>query len=376
MSDSEQPFQLELGARGKLKGSDWQVIGRIRFDWEVEGERGYFLEYILSNISEGEAYLTEANGHWQFGRKTDERPGKPLSSGVFPKQVFKVGKEKYNFMEKTPCTLTYADGDIPFEFEIGETYEFAEAVSKSKILVEETSYNDDGSPHVEYFLNEYMDVKKMKKIFGVKKTTKGIAANQSYPRLPFEKTIRRLGIAASVFMLFGTCIAMGSGEDFFTQEFRAGDLFNQDHLSKPFTIEEKGTTLEIDVKAPRMRNRWIEFGIGIYKASGEKIIAADDTEISYYAGYSGGESWSEGSRTATFYWKIKEPGTYRLNLSINRKPEYRQQVYSSQKITVKMRKDVNRAWLMFVIFLFWPSIPRYLIFRRRNFETRRWAKLM
>jgi hypothetical protein len=37
-------------------------------------------------------------------------------------------------------------------------------------------------------------------------------------------------------------------------------------------------------------------------------------QISYYSGYEGGEHWSEGSRNASAYFKIDEPGNYSMRV--------------------------------------------------------------
>ena len=39
------------------------------------------------------------------------------------------------------------------------------------------------------------------------------------------------------------------------------------------------------------------------------------TQVSYYHGVEGGESWSEGKRRKGALFKIRDPGTYRLRVS-------------------------------------------------------------
>ena len=45
-----------------------------------------------------------------------------------------------------------------------------------------------------------------------------------------------------------------------------------------------------------------------------KSIFSMAKEISYYSGYDGGESWSEGSRNAHAYFKVPEAGNYTLGI--------------------------------------------------------------
>src|SRR5271156_4990378 len=55
---------IPLGTRGKLRGTDYEVIGFERRNIKVDGVRYSWHEYILFNPYKGFRYLTEYQGHW------------------------------------------------------------------------------------------------------------------------------------------------------------------------------------------------------------------------------------------------------------------------------------------------------------------------
>ena len=55
---------IPLGTRGKLRGTDYEVIGFQRRSTTVDGITYYWHEYVLFNPYKGIRYLSEYNGHW------------------------------------------------------------------------------------------------------------------------------------------------------------------------------------------------------------------------------------------------------------------------------------------------------------------------
>ena len=60
----EVPPLIPLGTRGKLRGTDYEVIGFQRRSITVEGICYSWHEYVLFNPYKPIRYLTEYNGHW------------------------------------------------------------------------------------------------------------------------------------------------------------------------------------------------------------------------------------------------------------------------------------------------------------------------
>ena len=64
--------------------------------------------------------------------------------------------------------------------------------------------------------------------------------------------------------------------------------------------------------ASNQDNSWAYYDVVVYR--GEDPHASLGKQISYYHGYEGGESWSEGSTSTRAYFKLEEPGTYRIGI--------------------------------------------------------------
>src|ERR1700745_1180565 len=63
ITSAERPL-IPLGTRGKIRGTDYEVIGFERRTIEVDGICYHWNEYVLFNPYKGFRYLTEYNGHW------------------------------------------------------------------------------------------------------------------------------------------------------------------------------------------------------------------------------------------------------------------------------------------------------------------------
>ena len=61
-------------------------------------------------------------------------------------------------------------------------------------------------------------------------------------------------------------------------------------------------------------NSWIYLDAEFLNSNDEIVHVAGQT-ISYYHGYEGGESWSEGSDDHQFLFRVQQPGTYRFRLT-------------------------------------------------------------
>ncbi len=55
---------IPLGTRGKIRGTDYEMIGLQRRSTTYDGIPYNWSEYVLFNPYKGFRYLTEYNGHW------------------------------------------------------------------------------------------------------------------------------------------------------------------------------------------------------------------------------------------------------------------------------------------------------------------------
>ena len=363
-------FQIPLDATGTLKGVEWKVVGRVRSDWNDDGESGYSLEYVLYNSQKGYCSLSEEKGHYTLGDVVEMKPEASLFSGYSAKKKIKIEKKNYLFTEQGTLVVTYLDGAIPWETELDEKIEYAEAVCPPYLFGEERCLDTEtGQYETEYYKEEYIPANKVAKAFGFEKSSRGVAPAQPYePLFTRERLVSRLASALTVLLFFGMCYASVGGTQVYTQSYEFNKLthLKGETLLPVFKITEPGETLELNFRNGRS-NSWMEVGLALVREKDNAVITAEDRYLEYYEGYEGGESWSEGSRDTDIYWKVKEPGDYRILLTIWDTDA------ESAPLTITLQRGVHRAYLLAILFCLWCIVPMFFFFRRHSFETRRWS---
>ena len=118
-----------------------------------------------------------------------------------------------------------------------------------------------------------------------------------------------------------------------------------------------------------LTNNWIGLDMTLVnKATGEAWPAS--REISFYSGYEGGESWSEGSRNDEVVFLDIPPGTYYLAVDPEMSPESPMPVRDTVEI-----KTGGTGWSNFVLLMiFLVAFPVFTRMRVAGFETRRWME--
>ena len=139
-------------------------------------------------------------------------------------------------------------------------------------------------------------------------------------------------------------------------------------VSEPFELPASRQAVEIHASAD-CEQSWIGLDTALINDdSGESDAVGID--LSYYHGYEGGESWSEGSRSGTAEVGGVKRGRYVLRVE----PQFGKDAAGRLPPTVHV--VVRRgpflwtpALLAFGLILAWPLV---LFLRSRGFEKRRW----
>lgn len=130
-------------------------------------------------------------------------------------------------------------------------------------------------------------------------------------------------------------------------------------FTRPFELEA-GKNVEIAIDAS-VSNSWVYVAVDLVNDKTGKVVSYDHN-IEYYFGYSGGESWTEGSTTATQTLAAMEPGTYVLRV----------ETLPPTMVQVIVRQDVF-SLLWFAIFGGVLVLPFGLIaLHAHHFKQKRW----
>ncbi|MBI2315869.1 MAG: DUF4178 domain-containing protein [Betaproteobacteria bacterium] len=357
--------EIALGSRGRLRKTEWEVIGFMRRQSAAGGLTYAWSEYLLHEPKAGFAWLTQSEGHWNLVRTLSRVP--LMIDGTQGNADAMVEGERYRFFSGAAAETVYVVGEFYWRVETGDKVAVRDFVAPPKMLSEERSERE-----IVWSLGEYLEPKDVWEAFKLKTAPRapaGIGPNQPNPHR--ESSRRNLGLFWKVSLVallaqLGFALASGGLVQRHSLVVRAGD--NEAVHSDPFVLKKAARSLEVSHRTD-LTNGWITLTTALIdKASGEAREITRD--LAYYEGYEDGESWSEGRRRDSVSFAAVPAGTYYLVIDAEGAPDLRSAVAD----TMEVRRDPARwtTWILLQCVL--AIFPALSIWRRVSFETRRWAE--
>jgi len=359
----EVPPLIPLGARGKLRGTDYEVIGFQRRSITVEGIRYDWHEYVLFNPYKPTRYLTEYNGHWNDIGVCKELPVIQFSTANYLGEIYK-------HFQTSDANTNYVLGEFPWQVRVGEHATVTDYVKPPRVLSSEKSANE-----VTWSLGEYMygaDIWKSFNLPGHPPEAIGVYENQPSPVSENVKGIWSAFLAFALLLLvlmagfdfashksvvFNSSYHLNSGEpkgeaSFVTDSFNLGDRISNVEVTTSASVDNSWIYLNYALINQDTGQAW-DFG----------------REVSYYHGYDSDGSWTEGSRTDNVVIPSVPSGQYYLRIEPEVDPKHPPIAYS-----VKVMRDVPVFGFFGIAFLalLLPAIA--ITWRSINFERMRWAE--
>jgi ribosomal protein S27E len=141
---------FKLGKKGKIKNIDFQVIGRLRIDYED----GFFDEWYL-NTPQGTKWLSEDEGKFVFFHD---------SNSISDPQIFDLLKMQvgstFTFQnlslfitEKSKATVNGGEGELPFQIQPNQKTDFVDCLCNKMLYSFEFLPND-----IELHIGNYIDI--------------------------------------------------------------------------------------------------------------------------------------------------------------------------------------------------------------------------
>lgn len=349
------------GRKGRFKGIVYQVTGYLRR--REAGPDYYWNEYVLFNPVHGYAFLAEYNGHWNYLVPTHDHPVIHYHT-----RDFEFGGDGYDLYAKYRALTVYAQGEFPWD-PLDDKPTAEEFVAPPLMLIQER-----GPDGVEWYRGEYTEPEEVWAAFappGPLPEKVGVAPTQTLRGHVRENTLKIVTAAALVLLLgLQVWLSVTAREQtVFNASFPVVDsAYGQPIVTQAFTVGggRAGTSnLKFNVWAP-VQNEWLEL---------DATLVNDDTGeehafvvgVEYYSGSEGGESWSEGSRSASRFISALPAGRYHLNLFPSKAPASR-----SLYFQLEARQDVSMFSNFYLTLLAVLLYPAFQWWRIRNFERLRW----
>ena len=133
---------LAVGKRGSVKTKDFEVLGRLRFDYED----GFWDEWLvlLDGEPDTETWLQEDEGEFTlFRRVALENP--PRFEELTVGNETSIRGEPVFVTEKSRATISGGEGELPFRIVRGEKADYADGIVAGKRLVASLEYMPEGT---------------------------------------------------------------------------------------------------------------------------------------------------------------------------------------------------------------------------------------
>jgi hypothetical protein len=354
---------IPLGTRGKLRGTDYQVIGFQRRHSTIDEISYYWHEYVLFNPYKGFRYLSEYNGHWNDISVCKQLPACDSGSANYLGEVYK-------HFQTSDASTDFVLGEFPWQVRVGEQASVTDYVHPPRVLSSEKMDKE-----TTWSIGEYMYGREIWEAFrlpGIPPEAEGVYENQPSPMTT------NVGQIWATFALFAILLlVMMAGFDIVarrvavfqqTYEWNRADARGEpSFVTDGFELSGRTSSVQVKTSAP-VDNHWMYLN---YALINQDTGQAWDfgREVSYYHGYDSDGSWSEGSRVDTVVIPSVPSGHYYLRIEPEVDP-----TLPATSYTVAVARDVHALGIYVLAFLALLLPALAISWRSYAFERSRWSE--
>jgi hypothetical protein len=361
---------IPLGARGKLRGTDYEVIGFQLRSIQVEGITYVWHEYLLFNPYKGFRYLSEYNGHWNDISICKQLPmiQSAFSTGIGGTANY-LGEE-YKHFQTSDANTDFVLGEFPWQVRVGEHAVVTDYVHPPRVLSSEKLDKE-----VTWSIGEYMfgrEIWDAFKLPGSPPEAEGVYENQPSP---VTTNVTSIWVAFAAFAIF--LMVLMAGFDLLakkdpvlheTYQFNRADAKGEpSFVTDVFELTGRTSNVQVKTFSP-VNNRWIYLN---YALINQDTGQAWDfgREVSYYHGYDSDGSWSEGKQNDSVVIPSVPPGHYYLRIEPEADPSLPNIPYS-----VDVTRDVPVFGIYGIAILALLAPALFISWRAYTFERSRWSE--
>ncbi|MDJ1495643.1 DUF4178 domain-containing protein [Cytophagaceae bacterium DM2B3-1] len=142
---------LSVGKSGKIRNKPFEVVGRLRFDYED----GFWDEWLLIMENEDEIWLQEDEGEFVLFRKKNLSDPPQYTSLVIG-SITTIDTDNVFLTEKNKAVINGGEGELPFQVVAGEKADYVDGIVVGKKLIASFEYMPEG---VVYNVGEPLSMK-------------------------------------------------------------------------------------------------------------------------------------------------------------------------------------------------------------------------
>ena len=357
-TEQTRRLHIPLGARGKLRGQIYEVIGAMQRS--ASGAR--WEEYLLFNPFVGFRWLVFDHGHWNLGQMIkDTSTLRPDSGRPYQGHVFR----KY---DQDTVVVDWVVGEFYWRVSAGEQVQAIDYIAPPLMLSCEKA-----SGEITWTILEYIEPKEVETAFHVVCPDRlSLGVNQPNGANQALHSIRRLSLLAMGAAFLIQMISMMLGHN----AYMPLGSYNLIHAASdetqvygPFTLAARRSANQVWASAP-LDNAWVELqGSLVNTATGQSFPFSN--AFQYYHGYDSDGYWSDGSGRGNAMIGSVPAGTYNLVVAGSSGDQSGRPVKASVQIGLQHDLTTWRNfWIAIALILVYPT---YLAIRSAVYERQRWS---
>ena len=307
---------LPLGARGRLRDQDVEVIGWTRRAVTVDSVEYSWDEYLLHGTN-GYSWLSENKGHWThftlLPAAAVSRDGERAASYQNARYA--------HFQRSNEVRYVDVQGEFYWEIRPDRRVQMDDYVRPPQQLSVEHTSKERIWTH-----GEYVPADQVWQSFGQAGSppaSSGVGPCQPNPYAKHKHDlIMGLGFGVALFVLFTIALAITQPKRLRLVHHVPIAADQPVSLSDPFVLRGGVQAVEISAHSDfDVGNGWSALDVSLIE---EQTGRSDevDLEVSLFSGYSDGESWVEDSRHAEQRLGAVKPGRYVLRVEPHFDPAY------------------------------------------------------
>lgn len=354
---------IPLGSQGVLMGESVTALGYLRRGVWADGRFYPWSEYLLRTDGGAYRWLVESSGHWIYSTPVPPTRFKYRGSSV------SLGADNAKAFSEGQAVVDTVLGEFYWQVKVGESVDTKDFVhpKSGRMVSMESSPTEMASS-----LGYHVEPESVEAAFPGAKLPRRSGVGPIQPS-PFKPGAVWKVCLLMLVLLTGSCVGIRvikSPLAVHSQTFGpAATVPGQElvQFSDPFVIILDGENLKVTVSSSRLSQGYLEvLGALVNEDTGE--VTTFGTAVQRYSGSSGGESWSEGRRTASVLLGDVPKGSYRLRIA-----SVPYDKAAGAAFTVELQSRTSRvAWyvLAFLVLLIYPIIVGL---RAAAFEAKRWS---